>query len=75
MSNNKNDSETTITIYGDKSECYVMTSDSAYIEVLDRLCIEDPENYKLENVGICNEAVIDKEYVVKDKSLIRFFRK
>lgn len=66
--------ETLITIYSNQNECYVMTSDSAYIEILDKLCEEAPESYKLVNVGKYNEAVFDKEYVINSKSLIRFLR-
>ena len=64
--------ETTINIYRGDQECHIWTSDTTIITRLDKLCEKAPEYYKLYDVGKLNGEIVDKDYIVKDKSLISF---
>ena len=67
-----NEQETVINIFRDKKECYIWTSDSTMITKLDKLCEKAPDYYVLENAGRITGEIVDKCYIVKDKSLISF---
>lgn len=63
---------TTINIDRDKQECDIWTNDSTMITRLDKLCNKAPAYYELVNIGKVNGEIVDKCYIVKDKSLISF---
>ena len=67
-----NEQETTINIYRDRSECDIWTSDTTMMTKLDRLCEKSPQYYKLVEVGNISGVITDKDYRIKDKSLISF---
>lgn len=64
--------ETTITFTRSDKCCYVWTSDKTMITKLDKLCVTSPDNYKLENTGLIDGLIADKEYIITDKSLLSF---
>lgn len=63
--------ETTINFSRTDDTCIVWTSDKTVMTKLDRLC-ETSDNYEVIKVGKVDGAIIDKEYLIKDKSLISF---
>ena len=72
MSISLEEQSTTINIDRDKKECSIYTSDTTMMTRLDKLCIKAPNYYVLENVGRIAGEIVDKCYIVKDKSLISF---
>lgn len=64
--------ETTISFsrVGDRVD--IWTSDTTMITKLDKLCETAPELYKVNKVGKVNGSVVDKDYVITDKSMISF---
>ena len=64
--------ETTISFsrVGDRVD--IWTSDTTMITKLDKLCETAPELYQVNKVGKVNGSVVDKDYVITDKSMISF---
>lgn len=63
--------ETTINFSRTDDICIVWTSDKTVMTKLDRLC-NTSDNYEVIKVGKVDGAIVDKEYQIKDKSLISF---
>ena len=63
--------ETTINFSRTDNTCIVWTSDKTVMTKLDRLC-DTSDNYEVIRVGKVDGAIVDKEYQIKDKSLISF---
>lgn len=68
------DQETTIAIARSDAYAMIWCSDRTMITKLDRLCKEHPENYECNKVvrSADTHEIVDKSYIVKDKSLISF---
>lgn len=67
-----NEQETTINISRSGIECDIWTSDTTMMTKLDKLCASSPEYYILSDVGEAEGEIVDKVYIVKDKTLISF---
>ncbi len=67
-----NEQSTTINIDRNREYCDIWTNDTTMITRLDKLCLKSPNFYKLENIGRVDGEIVDKAYIVKDKSLISF---
>ena len=63
---------TTINIDRDKKECDIYTSDTTMMTKLDKLCEKAPNFYRLESTSIIDDVIVDKCYIIMDKSLISF---
>lgn len=63
--------ETTINFSRTDDTCIVWTSDKTVMTKLDRLC-DTSDNYEVIKVGKVDGTIVDKEYQIKDKSLISF---
>lgn len=63
--------ETTINFSRTDDTCIVWTSDKTVMTKLDRLC-DTSDNYEVIKVGKVDGTIVNKEYQIKDKSLISF---
>lgn len=64
--------ETTINFSRSDKTAYIWTSDTTVMTKLDKLCETAPEYYQLRKAGKVDGSVVDKDYIVTDKSLISF---
>lgn len=68
----REEQETTINFTRCEQGFNIMTSDTTMINKLDKLCKIAPEYYSLLGVGRIDGVIVDKEYIVTDKSLLTF---
>lgn len=66
------DQETHINYSRFDKSCTIWTSDTTTITKLDRLCKSSPDYYKLASTGRYNGKVVNKEYLITDKTLVSF---
>lgn len=65
--------ETTISLSRTETEAFIWTNDRLMMAKLDKLCKAAPETYKCVDVGYNRDKeVMDKRYVIADKSLLSF---
>jgi len=67
--------ETTISFSRTENEAFIWTNDRTTMTKLDRLCKLAPELYRCVDVGYSpKKEIMDKRYVIADKSRISFRR-
>lgn len=64
--------ETTINFSRADKTAHIWTSDTTVMTRLDKLCETAPEYYQLKKAGKVDGSVVDKDYIMTDKSLISF---
>lgn len=65
--------ETTISLSRTETEAFIWTNDRLMMAKLDKLCKAAPETYKCVEVGYNRDKeVMDKRYVIADKSFLSF---
>lgn len=68
--------ETTISFSRSEQELKIWTNDRTVMTKLDKLCKFNPERYTIAETGRnANGEVMDKQYIVSDKTLLSFLPK